>query len=111
MTVLEMWSLLLGSLLPLLLAVVQQPKWPQWLRVLVTVVICVVVGLGNVYFNGSLLHTTSIVEAILLVLVAALSTYHGLWKPSGIAPKLESATSPGQGTHDNPTADPPPPAE
>jgi amino acid transporter len=106
MTVIQMWSLLIGAVLPPLLAVVQQPKWPDWLRALVTLLVCVVVGLGNVYLNGDLTHATSVVEAILLVLVAALSTYKGLWKPTGVADKIESATSPGQGYHNNQPAMP-----
>jgi NO-binding membrane sensor protein with MHYT domain len=57
--------------------------------------VCVVAGFGTVWLAGKF-NTADIVSSILIVLVTALSTYKGLWKPTGIAGKVETATSPSQ---------------
>lgn len=98
MTNLEMWSLIVGFALPLILAVIQRPHWPSWVRAVVAFAAFVVVGLGTAYFNGDL-NGKSIVSAVLFVLVTAITSYKGLWQPTGIAPKIESATTPNQYTN------------
>jgi peptidoglycan/LPS O-acetylase OafA/YrhL len=104
MTALQMWSLIIGALAPIVIAWVQQPKWAEWLRAVVTVVFCLIVGSVNVWLNGDFAKASDWVAAVGLIFMAAITAYKGFWKPTGIAPKMEAATSPGQGTHDNPTA-------
>lgn len=89
---LTMWSLLVGTLLPLVVSVVQQPRWPDWLRALVTVAICIAVGAGTAFLEGNLTGRTWLSSA-LVVLVAALATYKGFWKQTGVTDKIESQTS------------------
>jgi hypothetical protein len=101
MTTLQVWSLIIGTLAPIVIAWIQQPKWPDWLRAVVTAVFCLVVGFGNVWLNGDLTKASDWVGAVGLVFMAAITAYKGFWKPTGIADKMESATSPGQGTHNN----------
>lgn len=92
MTNLSMWTLIVGAVLPALIATIQQPGWSPRLRSIVTVAVCVVVGGGTSWLTGDL-HIEAIVTSILTVLVAALSTYKGFWKPTGIAPTVEALTS------------------
>lgn len=92
MTDLEMWTLLVGALLPALIAVIQQPQWSCRLRAVVTVVACLVAGGGTAGLDGQLTGR-SVVTSVLTVLVTALATYHGFWKPSGIAAAVEGLTS------------------
>ncbi|MFF7949151.1 hypothetical protein [Streptomyces griseorubiginosus] len=49
-------------------------------------------GLGTAYFNDSF-HGRTIVSSILIAVIIIGATYHVLWKPSGIAPGIERATS------------------
>lgn len=93
MTDFAMWSLIAGACLPPVLAVIQQQHWRQQFRAAVAFLACTAVGAATAYFQGSLTGKRW-VEAALIIGVAALSTYHGFWKPSGIAPKIEAATSP-----------------
>lgn len=93
---LQLWSLVSGSLVPLVLAVIQQPKWSDQIRSLVTFAFSLLVGFLNVWLNGDLSKAADWTSAILIVLIAAVSTYKGFWKPSTIAPKIEYATSPTQ---------------
>lgn len=91
-TDLAMWNLLLGFLLPLVVAIVQQPKFSDPARALVTFVACVFAGAGTAYFEGSFTGR-GIVSSILLTLVVALTTHRNFWKPSGVTPRIEAATS------------------
>jgi peptidoglycan/LPS O-acetylase OafA/YrhL len=111
MTSLQVWSLIIGTLAPIVIAWVQQPKWPGWLRAVVTVVFCLVVGFVNVWQNGDLSKASDWVAAVGLIFMAAITAYKGFWKPTGIAPKMELLTSPGQSPHNNQPADPPPPQQ
>lgn len=94
MSDLTMWSLLVGFFLPLAIAFVQQPKWSNSVRAAVSFVLCALAGVGTAYFNGTLGDGRSVISAVLLVLVTALSTFRSFWKPTQIAPNLERITSP-----------------
>lgn len=96
MTQLQMWSLIVGTLMPPLMAIIQQPKWSQPLRSLVMVGSSILVGAGTAFFeDGQNFHGKTILQSVLVVAVAAIATYHGFWKPTGIAPKIETATATG----------------
>jgi L-lactate permease len=94
MTDAELWSLLIGAVLPPFIAVLQQPSWSRPLRTVVTVVVCVLVGFVGSYIRGDWTGR-AITTAVLLTLVAALTTYRNLWKPTRVAGSIEMATSPG----------------
>lgn len=94
MSNLQMWALIVGFLLPPVLAVIQQARWSDAFRAVVAFLACAVAGAGTAYFQGDL-NFERWVEAGLVILVSAMATYRGLWKPSGIAPAIEAKTSPG----------------
>lgn len=88
-----MWALIVGFFAPPVIAIIQQQKWSNAVRASVTFVLALVAGAGTAYFQGDLTGKR-FVEATLVILVSAISTYHGFWKPTGIGPKLEKVTSP-----------------
>lgn len=92
MSNLVMWNLIVGFLVPNLIAIVQQPKWSQRARAWFTAVACIFFGAGTAYFTGQF-NLGDIVGSILTMGVAAITFYKGLWKPSGIAPAIENATT------------------
>ncbi len=92
MSNLEMWSLIVGFLLPPVLAILMQSKWPTQFQAIVAFVACAVAGAGTAYFQGDLTGRRFL-EAGLVVLVASIATYHGFWKPTKVAPAIESRTS------------------
>ena len=94
MSDLVMWSLILGFVSPLIIAVIQQPKFHEGARAIITFLYCVVVGVGTAFFEGRLTGQRAI-TSVLIVLVSAITTYRGLWRPTGAAPAVEAATSPG----------------
>jgi hypothetical protein len=105
-----MWALIVGFIsATFVLPVIQQPRWSPGFRAMVTFLYSIVVGLGTVYFTGwpaalNWHQLRPLASVVLLVLVSAIATYKGLAQPTGIAPAIESATSP---KPDPPT---PPPA-
>lgn len=91
---LQTWSLIVGAFAPLLIAVVQQPKWTSRTRALVMVISSVVLGVGTAYFDGSLGDGSDVTGTVVRVLVAAVAAYEGFWKNVGTTAAIEVATSP-----------------
>lgn len=88
----QKWNLLVGFVLPPLLAVVQQRHWPTYVRTAVCWVACAAAAVGTTYWQGTL-HWSSWATSALTIVVAATATYHGGWQPSGIAPAIERRTT------------------
>lgn len=89
-------AVVVGFLSPLVLAMLQQPRWSNGVRSLVTFLWAAVVSLLILGVAGSLSGRTW-VSATLLVLVVTIATYQGFWKQTGVTRKIEAATSPGSG--------------
>lgn len=92
MTNFQMWSLIVGFALPPALAVIQQSRWSDQLRAVIAFLACAVAGAGTAYFQGEL-NFERWVEAGLVILVAAMTTYRNFWKPVGVAPTIEAKTN------------------
>lgn len=87
-----MWSALVGALLPPLIAVVNQARWPSWGRAMAAVLSSLVAAGITCLFNGEL-STADVTHSALVVMTATLAAYHAFWKPSNIAAALEIKTS------------------
>jgi hypothetical protein len=85
-------SALVGTLMPMLVAVINQPKWPSWLRAVATAGLCIVAGGITAAASDGLTGKTWL-QGAGIVFAAALAAYHAWWKPSGIAPAIEKATA------------------
>ncbi|MGW4825390.1 hypothetical protein ACWEP4_42595 [Streptomyces sp. NPDC004227] len=94
----ELWAAALGYVLPPVIAIVAQPRWTGAVKGLLMLVVAVVVGLGTAYFNEQF-HGKSVVTCVLTAAIAIGIAYHTVWRPSGIAPGIEQATSTGGGRH------------
>ena len=94
----ELWAAALGYVLPLAIAVVAQPRWTGAVKGLLMLAVAVLDGLGTAYFNGQF-DGKPIITCILIAAVAIGVAYHTVWKPSGIAPGIERATSTGGPRH------------
>jgi hypothetical protein len=94
-----MWELIVGFLsATFVLPVIQQPRWTSKVRAGATFVYSVLVGSGTAYLTGAFSGVHDVrqgIAAVLLMLIAAISTYKGFAQPFGIAPALERATSVG----------------
>ena len=92
MSNIEMWALVAGFLSPPVIALIQQTHWREQLRALLTFVWSLVLGAITLWINGGFTGHRY-VEVALTILVTAIATYKGLWKPTSIAPKIEAATT------------------
>lgn len=89
------WALIIGFLMPLLVAVIEQPKWPDWVRAVVAAILCIIAGGMQVYVMGQF-NAADLTTSILIILVEAIAVYQAFWKKVGIK-TLENATTIGQG--------------
>lgn len=89
---LALYAAVIGSLLPLVIAFIQREHWSSQIRSLVAFAAVFVAGLGTAYFDGDF-TTKGVVGAILIVFTTARTTYAALWQPTGVAQKIESATT------------------
>lgn len=97
MTDFEMYALLVGFFLPPALSIVIQTGWSDKLKAAVAFVACVIAGAGTAYFQGDLTGKRW-VSAALIVLTVGLATYRNFWKPTGVSPTIEKATTIGDST-------------
>lgn len=93
MTDLDMWSLLVGVLLPALIAVVNRAHWVAWVKGVVAVASSALAGGVTAVLTGQLTGGTWL-HAALVVAVAAVAAYRLWWKPTGIGPKIEASVNP-----------------
>ena len=88
----QLWAAGLGFVLPPVIAIVNQPRWAGPVKALFMLAVAAVVGLGTAYFNGDF-DGKPIVTCMLIAAVVIGTAYHTVWRPSGIAPGIERATS------------------
>lgn len=88
----ELWAVIVGFALPPLIAALNRRAWSSAAKALVAFAVCWVVALVGSYLDGSLDNRADPVRAFLVVFVAAITTFHLWWKPSGILDRLEKAT-------------------
>jgi hypothetical protein len=91
----ELWTAAVAFFAPLAISVIQQSKWSERTQSLVAFGFYFVVALVSTFLAG-MLDLGNLVRALLLVFLVASVSYKTLWKPTGVAPAIESATSPSQ---------------
>jgi hypothetical protein len=87
MSDLEMWSGLVGSLLPLVVAKVIATDWSSEAKAGAAMASSILAAMGTVWFQGEL-NVENVTRSLLIVFTLAVVTYNNYWKPSGIAATL-----------------------
>ena len=88
----ELWSLVCGFFLPLGIAIVQQRKWSDNLRAFVAFLICGAAAAVTCAVSGELSDRTWVTSALMIV-VAAIATFKGLWSKIGLTDAIEKFTT------------------
>ncbi|MFJ8006062.1 hypothetical protein [Streptomyces fagopyri] len=88
----QLWAVALAFVLPPIMAFVIQPRWSGPLKGIFALLVAASDGLGTAYFNDDF-DGRSITTCMLLSVIVIGTAYHTLWRPSGIAPAIEAATS------------------
>ena len=94
---------ILGFLAPLLVAIVNQPKFSSLVRRIIAIVVSVLLALVAMFVSGTFIVPTDprgVGITILAVIGIAQIAYGLIWKPSGLTDQLEAATSPARATED-----------
>ena len=92
-TALQKWEIITAFLLPLILSFVMQQGWSDALKSLAMFFVSMGVTLMQMYLRGELTNWTDPVSTVLLVVAMTIAFYKGFWKPTGVAGKIESATT------------------
>lgn len=88
----DMWTILVGFLLPNAIALVNQSHWAKPLKAIVSFAVCIVTAIIDVLIQGNW-NGHDIGRTLVLVAFVAYTSYQLFWKPSTIAPQIEAATS------------------
>jgi hypothetical protein len=85
-------SALVGALMPAAIALVTRRDWPAEAKGLVAAALCLAAAALIAYTQGAL-DAADLLRSFLIVFTLAQILYQTFWKPSGIAPAIEVATS------------------
>jgi hypothetical protein len=94
-----LWLMAVGFFSPPVIAIIQQSRWSARRQSIVAFLFYLVVAAVTAWLNG-IFTAVGLVTAVLVVFVIASTAYKALWKPTGVAPAIEQATSNGDGKHE-----------
>jgi hypothetical protein len=94
MSNLAQWSAIVAFFVPPAVALVNQQHWSSKLKAVMFFGLSLLAAAGTAYFQGDFTGKRFL-DSALIVVAAAAAYYHGLWKPTNIAPTIEAATSAG----------------
>lgn len=83
---------LAAAVLPPVVALINQRRWPAQLKGLVALAVCLLYATLAVWLRGPIVFSAWR-DAALTVAGTAFAAYRLWWQPSGIAPAVEAATS------------------
>ncbi|UUG69985.1 membrane protein [Arthrobacter phage Bauer] len=86
-----LWLMVVSFVLPPVISVIQQSRWSARVQSVVAFVVYLIVAAVWALLNG-IFTAASFVVAALVVFVIAGNSYKLLWKPTGIAAAIETAT-------------------
>lgn len=90
----QMYAMVMGVFLPILIAIIVQTHWPQALKTWAALAVTLLFAAGVLFFDGRW-NPTNIIGTILILFFEVSTTYAHFWKPSTIAPTIERTTTPG----------------
>lgn len=88
------FSLIVGFILPPIIAVFTQTHWSSQAKGVVVFILCALAAIGTAWYEKSV-DWHNLRSILPVVFLAALGFYHMFWKPSGIAPAIEKKATVG----------------
>ena len=85
-------SALIGAILPVVAAVLKQDRLSQRTNTLIAVAVALVAALVSVAARHQL-SPGNVIASFTATYTTAVAFYHGLWKPTGVAAKVQTRTS------------------
>lgn len=98
MTITDQWAWLVGFIAPIIVSVISKQTWTSQRKRLVSVGVAIVLGVVTLIVQGAFSTLgewtwQTPVTVIVLVVGASQAAYALLWKPTGVADKVEAATT------------------
>lgn len=90
----DMFTVIVGFFLPLLVAVINKSTWPSYVRGVVSFLACLVFSAIDVFFVKNAATPENWARTFITIFFLAIATYHWYWKPTGIAPGIEKRILP-----------------
>jgi hypothetical protein len=90
----EMWQIIIGLGLPLVISMIAQPAWSKAAKFWVSFALVCGAAFGDIYFSGALV-LTDLGATFLKILFLAFTSYKVFWHPSGIAEGVERTINSG----------------
>jgi hypothetical protein len=85
-------SAIVGAILPVLFSIVNQSHWSSAVKSVTVAALCVPSALVTAAVEGQL-SLDSWATSLIFIYGAVITTYKGLYKPTGVAPTIEKATT------------------
>lgn len=89
---LQQWELVFGFIFPLIMSVIIRKGWSSQLQSVIAFGLIAASSLVKEMLSSGQFNFTHVWTSALTIAVVSISSYKGLWSPTGIAPKLEAAT-------------------
>jgi hypothetical protein len=87
-----LWALVVGFITPPIISVIQENKWSARTKALVAFAFYLMIAAVAAWFAG-LWTVPDVGRLWLLIFLSASTSYRNFWKPTGISPAIENATS------------------
>lgn len=91
-TPLGQWTLVLGFVMPLLIAIIQHCNWPKNVKAFIAFMACLSAAAIQLGIEGKF-SAGNWAQSGLSVAALCIAFFHGFWKPLGVADAVEKATS------------------
>ena len=87
-----LWLIAVGIFSPLAISTIQQSRFSERTQSIIAFGFYVLVAAVTCLLNG-VFTASSLFVAILVVFITGSAAYKNLWKPTGVAPAIEAATT------------------
>lgn len=91
----DLWPIILGIILPPFISLVNRVKWSAGVKSgVMLIAVFITTTLGEV-ISGRLTQPHGLmswVHSLFVVFLLTVTTYRHIWKPTGVAPRIEAAT-------------------
>lgn len=89
----QYWEVITAFVLPLIIATVTQKNWTSAAKSWTMFIVSAVVTIVQLFIRDELNDWTDPTAAVLKVTALTIAFYVGFWKQTGVAPKIEEATT------------------
>lgn len=111
LSLIQLWQLVFGVVLPLVIAMVTRVTWRPWAKSLTMLAFVTATTVVGMLIEGRQQPTTlrEWTTALFVVFLTSVTTYRHVWKPTGVTGAIERNVNPGSAPDpimlDQPAAD------